>query len=60
VDARLAELLPTVLPGHDALARAVRDSAMGPGKLLRPTMTILVSHGLGGSVTSAIDAGCAV
>lgn len=60
VNARLAELLPAVLPGHDSLAQAVRQSVMGPGKRLRPVMTILVVQGLGGSTRAAVDAGCAV
>lgn len=60
VNANLAELLPAVLPGHDALARAFRDSVMGPGKRLRPVMTVLVVKGLGGSGRAAVDAGCAV
>lgn len=60
VNARLAELLPAVLPGHDTLAGAVRDSVLGPGKRLRPAMTVLVVQGLGGSSRAAVDAGCAV
>ena len=60
VNERLAELLPASLPGHDALAQAIRDSVLGPGSRCGPMMTILVSEDLGGSIPAAIDAGCAV
>ena len=60
IDMRLAEMLPPALPGHAALAAAMRDGVLAPGKRLRPLMTVLAAEDLGGKIAAAVDAGCAV
>ena len=45
--------------GHaDALVDAIEYSLLGPGKRLRPLLTILACEAVGGSVEQALPAGC--
>ncbi len=59
VDARLNELLPpeTLLPTE--LHQAIRYSALGTGKRLRPAITMAAAKACGAQPSLALDAGCA-
>lgn len=59
VDARLNELLPpeSLLPTE--LHQAIRYSALGTGKRLRPAITMASAKACGAQPSLALDAGCA-
>ena len=59
VDRRLQALLPGAQRGDD-LAAALRHSLLGPGKRIRPILTVLATWDLGGHDLGALDAGCAL
>jgi geranylgeranyl pyrophosphate synthase len=61
IDHHLASRLPAA-GGDDPgrLAEAMRYAALGPGKRLRPALTIWACEALGGAEADAIGAACAV
>lgn len=63
IEVRLGELLQRAVPGEiapDQLLEAMRYSAMGSGKRLRPVMSMACAAALGAPAEVAMDAGCAV
>ncbi|AUF96236.1 geranylgeranyl pyrophosphate synthase [Pseudomonas sp. 02C 26] len=60
LDSRLSELLPEVGHERDLLAAAMRESALAPGKRLRPLLLLLTAESLGGCKAAALDLGCAI
>jgi geranylgeranyl diphosphate synthase type II len=56
--------LQVLLPGQDhspqRLHRAMHHAVTGPGKRLRPLLTLLAARRFGGDEAAALDAGCAV
>lgn len=60
VDARINQLLPdeSLLPAD--LHRAMRYSALAPGKRLRPIMAMTSAQACGSNPQIALDAGCAI
>ncbi|MBO1080950.1 polyprenyl synthetase family protein [Roseomonas haemaphysalidis] len=57
---RLDQLLPAGGPAPPRLHDAMRDALLGPGKRLRPILTVLAARRFGGDEAAALDAGCAV
>lgn len=61
VNQRLRELLPTApADNNDVLFRAAAGALHGPGKRVRPIMTMLACEHVGGDALDALDLGCAV
>ncbi|MEJ7932449.1 polyprenyl synthetase family protein [Ramlibacter sp. AN1015] len=63
IEQRLAQLLPQAgALGDNALAGAMRSAVLGPGKRLRPLLTMLAGEALlaGGEPAALLDAACAV
>jgi len=60
IEQRLDELLPESGNERDLVALAMRDSALAPGKRMRPVLLMLIAQGLGHEGTAALDLGCAV
>lgn len=59
VDARLAELVPSVDGGAGRLSEAARYVLLSPGKRIRPLLTIAAAVQFGGTPELSLDAGCA-
>lgn len=59
IEDRLAVLLPAAAPG-DAVAGAMQAAVLGPGKRLRPLLTLSIGEALGGSGPGLLDFACAV
>lgn len=59
VDRRLQALLPD-RRRTDELAAALRHSLLGPGKRIRPLLTVLAASDLGTDELAALEAGCAL
>ena len=59
IEARLAALLPEAGP-HDAVFEAMRAAVLGPGKRLRPLLSLLVGEALGCRSAGLLDLACAV
>ncbi|MFF7709985.1 polyprenyl synthetase family protein [Pseudomonas sp. NPDC007930] len=59
VQRRLDQLLP---PGseHDLVSAAIRESALAPGKRLRPLLMLLTARDLGCQASGVLDLACAV
>ncbi len=60
VNRRLTELVPSEQEEPRQLHRAMRYSLLGPGKRIRPVVTVMVAMQLGGREELAIDPGCAI
>ena len=60
VDLRLEKLLPPADAMPRPLTGAVRDICLGPGKRIRPLLTMLSSAHFGGRELAALDFGCAL
>lgn len=60
IEARLAQLLPAPGNERDLVALAMRDSALAPGKRMRPMLLVLAARGLGCPGEQAVELGCAV
>lgn len=60
VDARLDVLLPTAEAHPPELHRAMRYSALAPGKRLRPALCLASAAAVGVASPAALDAACAV
>ncbi len=60
VDARLRLLAPDADEPPEAVHRAVRYSLLGPGKRVRPMVTVLATAHFGGRTDLALDPACAV
>lgn len=60
VNQRLASLLPPVRHPSDTVSKAMRDGLLGPGKRIRPLMTIGVSLGLEQDPKILLDIACAI
>lgn len=58
-DGRLATLLPPESDAPEVLHRAMRYSALAPGKRLRPILCMAACAEVGGSWPDALDAACA-
>lgn len=59
VDARLITLLPSEATLPTELHQAIRYSALGTGKRLRPAITMAAAKACGADPLLALDAGCA-
>lgn len=61
---RVDERLPGLLPGEDELPhdvhRAMRYAALGPGKRVRPIVTLLVAELFGASSRPILDLACSI
>jgi geranylgeranyl diphosphate synthase type II len=60
VAARLQVLLPGAEQSPQRLHGAMRHALIGPGKRLRPLLTLLAARRFGGDQAAALEAGCAV
>ncbi len=60
VDKRISELLPPETDHPTDLHRAMRYSALAPGKRLRPVLTIAAAQACGSRPDVALDAGCSI
>ena len=60
VESRLAALLPVPAGPHDEVAGAMRAAVLGPGKRLRPLLTLSVGEALGCRSPGLLDLACAV
>src|SRR3954466_12192920 len=60
IDERLADLLPPVRHTGDAVCEAMREGLLGPGKRIRPLMTLSVSLGFGQDPMKLLDVACAL
>ena len=60
VNTRLDALVPGEREPPEPLHRAIRYSLMGPGKRIRPMVTVLAAAHFGGRVRDALDPACAV
>lgn len=60
IDQALTRLLDAQSDCPPRLAAALRYSVLGPGKRLRPILVLLACEAVGGEVTAALPAACAV
>ncbi len=60
VSHRLEELIPSENDEPQQLHRAMRYSLLGPGKRIRPIVTVMVASQLGNREELAIDPACAI
>ncbi|MBL0419287.1 polyprenyl synthetase family protein [Ramlibacter sp. AW1] len=60
IEARLAALLPRSTGAHDAVVNAMHAAVLGPGKRLRPLLTVRVGESLGCRSPGLLDLACAV
>lgn len=60
IEARLAVLLPPADASSDAVAGAMHAAVLGPGKRLRPLLTLAIGESLGGRGAGLLDFACAV
>lgn len=60
VEERLENLLPSADAVPQPLHRAMRHSALAPGKRLRPLLCLAAAEAVGGSPVSALNAACAL
>lgn len=60
VEARLVALLPVPAGPRDAVVHAMHAAVLGPGKRLRPLLTLTVGDALGCRSAGLIDWACAV
>lgn len=60
VESRLAALLPVPAGPRDGVAGAMRAAVLGPGKRLRPLLTLSVGEALGCRSAGLLDVACAV
>jgi geranylgeranyl diphosphate synthase type II len=60
VNARLDAIVPAADEPPEALHRSMRYSLMGPGKRIRPLVTMLAATHFGGRMSDALDPACAV
>ncbi len=57
---RLDVLLPPASSERDLVLTAMRESALAPGKRMRPLLLMLTAEGLGACEQPALELGCAV
>ena len=60
IDLRLRKLLPPQGSGAGVLTDAVREACLGPGKRIRPVLSMLAAAHYGGREAAAVDYGCAL
>lgn len=60
IDRRLAELVPQQNTVHAHLYEAARHSLLGPGKRIRPILTLATTEALGGNCDQALSPACAL
>jgi geranylgeranyl diphosphate synthase type II len=60
IDCRLRQLLPAPRTAEDAVANAIHDGVLNPGKRLRPLLMLLAAQELGGQPETVLDLACAV
>lgn len=61
IDSRLDELIPEQNSAmHAQLFSATRYALLGPGKRMRPSLVLLTTETLGGSLKDALDPACAL
>lgn len=61
IERRLPELLPAIAPDdNNVLLEAAAAALLGPGKRVRPMVTMLACAHVGGRPADALDLGCAV
>ncbi|MEO9101053.1 MAG: polyprenyl synthetase family protein [Burkholderiaceae bacterium] len=60
VEERLHELLPKPPAGTDAVAAAMRNAVLTPGKRIRPLLVLMTARCLGREPQRLLDAACAI
>ncbi len=60
IEQRLHELLPAPPAGSDAVAAAMRNAVLTPGKRIRPLLVLMAARCLGREPQRLLDAACAL
>ena len=58
--ALIDERLERLVPGTDPLSEAMRYALLGPGKRIRPQLTLAATLSFGGTFEEALDPACAI